>query len=220
MKIVYVPCFFSKKLNRTIKKSLIKKLENFECIAIFSTVQHLNSLDEVKNFLESIGKKVIFGGGQILGCNTERINKIEKKVDAFLYIGSGKFHPFVIALKTDKSIFILNPYSQSIEKISDEEKIKYMKKRKWAIAKAIEGKTFGILVSTKTKQFNLKIAKKIKEKLRKKGKKAFFFAGDEILPERLLGFNIDIWINTACPRIVEDYFDKPMLNPEELKFII
>ena len=78
---------------------------------------------------------------------------------------------------------------------------------------------YGILVSTKTGQFNLDSALKIRDELIGKGKTVFLFAGDEITPERVLGFKVDAWVNTACPRIIDDFFEKPVLNPDELGFL-
>jgi len=79
---------------------------------------------------------------------------------------------------------------------------------------------FGIIVCTKTGQFNMNIAMKIKKNLDGIGKMAFIFSGNEITPDKLLGFGVDVWVNTACPRLCDDYFDKPVLNPDELKIII
>jgi 2-(3-amino-3-carboxypropyl)histidine synthase len=225
MKTIFVPCFFKDgiiSLNSRNSKDLLKKLSEFKRIGLFSTLQHLNLLNKIRFFLEENNKKIVLrDDGFILGCTAgKKVKEIDEEVDAFLCIGSGKFHPLEIALNTNKPVFILNPYSDSISRISEKEKQKYLRKRKGALAKALQAETFGILISLKTGQFNFPQAKKIKRKLEKKGRKAFLFAGDEISPERLLGFKeIDVWINTACPRIVEDYFDKAVLNPEELEFI-
>ncbi len=209
MKSLFIPCF--SKGNFPISKLKIPHSK----LGLFATIQHLPQLEQLKKILEKKGKKVILEG-QILGCDSEKIKKLKNKVDAFLYLGSGKFHPLEIAIHSKKPVFVLNPYSGSLKKISEKEIREYESRRKGALAKALEAKTLGILISTKTGQCHLARAKKLKEKLEKKGKKVFLFAGDEITPERLLGFKVDGWINTACPRIIEDYFDKSILNPEEI----
>ena len=40
-----------------------------------------------------------------------------------------------------------------------------------------------------------------------------------IIPEKLLGLNLDILVNCACPRMNEDFklFKKPILNPEDIE---
>jgi len=68
-------------------------------IGLITTIQFVDQLPKVKKFLESKNKKVVIGG-QILGCNVKSAEKIDKKIDAFFYIGSGYFHP--IAVKFSK----------------------------------------------------------------------------------------------------------------------
>jgi len=58
----------------------------------------------------------------------------------------------------------------------------------------------GIIVSLKPGQNNLNLAFKLKEKLKKLGKEVYLFIFDEV--SNLEDFNfIELWINTACPRI-------------------
>jgi diphthamide biosynthesis enzyme Dph1/Dph2-like protein len=57
------------------------------------------------------------------------------------------------------------------------------------------------------------------KKLESKGKKALIFSGEELSPNNLLPFNVDCWINTACPRLVDDKFEKSVINAEELGLI-
>jgi len=184
-------------------------------IGLVSTVQHTSSLDEIVNILEKSGKKA-FIGGQILGCWSTNAQKIEKKVDAFLYIGSGKFHPE--GMKTKKPIYTLDVETKKIEKIDFD----LMEKRRFAkIYKAKDAKSFAILVSVKGGQKELiGNAERIKKKLEAKDKKAYIVVMDEISENKLLGLKVDAYVNTACPRIAEDHFSKPMLNPEDLQYVL
>jgi len=218
-KILFIPCYYYPKRKITLPSSLREKIKKYSKLGLFTTAQHLNLINEIKNELERKFKKEVIIGGQILGCSLKKIKRIEKRVDAFLYFGSGKFHPLNIALNTNKPVFIFNPYSNTFSKISNKEKVIYTKKRRAAFLKFLEGEKFGILISTKTGQFNLKKAKEIKKELKRKKEnaKVFLFVGEEISPEKLIGFDVDVWINTACPRIIEDHFDKPILNFEEIE---
>ncbi len=218
MKSLFIPCCFKKSPIPAVKKVLVK-LKNYKRIGILTTAQHLNQTERISNFLEKNNKKVLIGG-QVLGCNQDSAISIENKVDAFLYIGSGKFHPIGIALATEKPVFIANPYSDSADEISDEEKRGFIKRRNGQISRALTAEIFRILISTKTMQFRLKSALKIKEKLERSGRKAFLFTGNEISPANVLGYKVDAWINTACPRIVDDEFEKPVLNPEEMEILL
>jgi len=215
MKKIFIPAYLKRDPLPSVKKAL-KRLKKYERIGLITTAQHLNQLERIGEFLLRNGK-IPVEGGQILGCNLTNAKKIEEKVDCFLYIGSGKFHPLGVAILTNKPVIIANPYSDSSGIILEEDKKRYLKRRKGQIMRAMEAEIFGILISTKDGQFNLKEAIEIKRKIEKRGKKALLFIGSEITPDNLLPFNVDSWINTACPRLVDDYFEKPVLNPEELE---
>lgn len=211
--VLYYPCEIelnSKEL-RKIKFSDIKEKN----IGLVSTVQHTSNLDKVVEILENQGKKA-FIGGQILGCWSTNAQKIEKKVDAFLYVGSGKFHPE--GIKTRKPIYTMDVETKKIEKID----MVLMEKKRFAkIFKAKDAKSFAILVSVKGGQKELiGSAERIKKKLESNNKKAYIVVMDEINENKLLGLKVDAYVNTACPRIAEDHFSKPMLNPEDLQYVL
>ncbi|MFH0929490.1 MAG: diphthamide biosynthesis enzyme Dph2 [Candidatus Aenigmatarchaeota archaeon] len=199
----------------------IEKLKG-ERIGLVSAVQFLDSLKPAKNFLEKAGKKVVIGkgkyyDGQILGCDVSAAKSIENNVDSFLYIGSGRFHPLGLALKTEKPVFVLDIEKNDIYEV---DKSKFEKQKYVAIALAMDAKRFGILVSVKPGQKNLELAKKIKKDLETEGKKAYILVFNEVKPDKLLGMDLDCYINTACPRITIENrteFKKPILNPDEME---
>jgi 2-(3-amino-3-carboxypropyl)histidine synthase len=191
-------------------------------IGLVSTIQFLDSLKSTKKFLENKGKSVRIGKGkskegQILGCDVSAANSVEKDVDAFLYIGSGKFHPLGLALQIKKPVFVLDVEKNDIYEI---DKRQFEKQKYAAIALAKDAKRFGILVSTKPGQINIELAEKIKKDLQAKGKEAYILVFNEIKPEKLLGLDLDCYICTACPRITienRSEFKKPILNPDEME---
>lgn len=207
---------FFKKLNIKEKK-----------IGLIASIQFIDSLKIVKEFLENKGKivkigKGKFNPGQILGCDISSAKEIEKDVDAFLYIGSGHFHPLGLALQTEKPVYSLNLEKNEVEEIS-KLKEKFLKQRFATIALAKDAKSFGILVSVKSGQLKLELAKKIKKKLEEKGKKAYILVFNEIKSEKLEGLDLDCYINTACPRIAIENrteFKKPILNYDETENFI
>ena len=217
MKKIFIPAYLKRDPLPSVKKAL-ERLKKYERVGLITTSQHLNQLKSIEEFLLRNGK-IPVEGGQILGCNLKNAKKIEGRVDCFLYIGSGKFHPIGVAILTDKPVIIANPYSDLSSIIPDEDKERYLKRRKGQVMKAMEAKIFGVLISTKDEQFDIKKAIEIKRKIERRGKRAFLFMGSEINPDNLLPFNVDSWINTACPRIVDDYFEKPVLNPEEMDLL-
>ncbi|HIE34405.1 MAG TPA: hypothetical protein EYP86_04640 [Candidatus Altiarchaeales archaeon] len=215
---IFIPCYSNADPLPPVRKAL-RIIGEYKSIGIISTVQHSDKLERVGKFLEENGKNAVIGGN-VLGCDVDNAMAIERDIDCFLYIGSGKFHPISIALKTEKPVFVANPISNSVGRISEDEKRAYNRRRKGRILKSMDAYVFGIIVCTKTGQFNMNIAMKIKKNLDGIGKMAFIFSGNEITPDKLLGFGVDVWVNTACPRLCDDYFDKPVLNPDELKIII
>lgn len=182
-------------------------------IGLVSTVQFIGNLKSIKKELEKNNKKAIIAG-QILGCDFLKAEKIKNKVDCFLYIGSGSFHPLGLAYTISKPVFVYNPLDNTLEKVSDNEIEKYKKRRKGAYLKFLTAENIGILVSTKTGQNQLKKALELKKRL--KDKNCYIFTADTIDLNELENFPfIEAWVNTACPRIAEDKVG--LINIEEIK---
>ncbi len=217
MKILHIPCYSTSDPIPVLSLN-IEKLKKYTRIGLVATAQHLNRLDEVGGFLKDRGKEVKIGG-QIIGCLRDRALSIKDIVDCFVYIGSGRFHPKSLAVVSGKPVFILNPISQVLDQIKDKDIQALMKDQKKRLGRASDAHVFGIIVSVKDGQYDLRSAFELKKSLMSKGFKAFILAGEELSPSNLLPFKIDCIINTACPRIVEDEFDKPILNPRELELI-
>ena len=138
-------------------------------------------------------------GGQLLGCNAAMAGKINSKVDAFLFVGSGVFHPINVALDTKKPVYCYNPYTDEFKQLDQKEIDSYAKSHKGAVLRFLNAKRVGIIVSTKIGQKNLQRALQ----LQKKGDKEYYiFVCDTMDFKSLEDFNfIDCWVNTACPRI-------------------
>ncbi len=209
-----------------------EKIKDFKTIGLVSSLQFTNSIDKAKGFLENKGFKVevdegrdgwrVMHAGQILGCDVIAGRTIEKKVDAFLFIGTGKFHPLGLAMETEKPVFVLDAERNEILNM-DKFKKQFLKQKYTAIGLAKHAKTFGILISTKPGQSNIEYAISLKKRLEKNGKKAYLIAFDEIRAEKLDGLNLDAYVNTACPRIGTDdrlLYKKPILNPDEVNEIL
>ncbi|MCW1300042.1 MAG: diphthamide biosynthesis enzyme Dph2 [Candidatus Parvarchaeota archaeon] len=230
MNVIYIPCFYKRGIDNELLQKIVENLKE-EKIGIFSVVQFSKNLKKIKKFLEDNNKKVFLGRsvklgkvGQVLGCDISSCEKIKEKVDCFLFIGSGIFHPILVALKTNKDVYIANPLTKEVSKISRKEIEKFKRKNEENIRKFKNAKRIGILVSTKPGQENLKIALDIKKEIEKNNRKAFIFIFDTLIPEELMNFTeIDAWVNTACPRIgIDDAerFDKPVINVEDFYAIV
>jgi len=190
-------------------------------IGIITTVQHAHKINELIEFLKKQNKNPIIKKnkqkypGQILGCDVSNAELIKDKVDCFLYIGSGNFHPIEAALKTDKKVYCYNPLSRVFSKVNENEVERYKKRIKGAKIRFLSSKEIGVLISVKPGQYNLEKAKKLKEKY--KDKNFYFLIFDTLRKEELENFNfIECFVNTACPRIAEDELNKAVINIEDI----
>ena len=194
-------------------------------IGLVTTVQHIHKLDEVSNFLRNNGKEPVIGKGdlrvvypgQVLGCNftAARID-----CEEYLYVGSGFFHPLGVAIATGKRVIAADPYLNLAQEVSPE---KFLRRRSGYIAKAMDAKVFGIIVSTKSGQNRMTLAKRLLEIAHKHGITAQIIMMHIVTPEQLLGFKIDAYVNTACPRITIDdseRFHVPVLTPAEFEITL
>lgn len=189
----------------------------FRKLCLVTTVQFIGGLEAIKAVMEKRGLRVYLGG-EILGCNVSNAKRYENLVDAFLFIGSGRFHPLGLQEKTDKPVLFLDIERHRLEDLS-EEMDRMEVKRGMRIEKAGGMENFGVLVSTKMGQLHLKEAEKVKEDLYKLGKKVRMLVCDMLTPEKLLGLKIDVIVNTACPRISEDSgkFGRVILEPRDVE---
>lgn len=188
-------------------------------IGLATTVQFLDFVEEVTQYLQSKGKEVFVDKmrqkypGQLLGCDYGAADKIKDNVDAFLYFGTGKFHPLGIALNIDKEVYCYDPLIAVMSKVDRAEVERYNRKRKAAYMKFLEAENIGMLVSLKPGQNNFKKAVELKKNL--KDKNCFIFVSDTIDFSQIENFPfIQCWVNTACNRILDDYdkFPKPLVD--------
>jgi 2-(3-amino-3-carboxypropyl)histidine synthase len=227
--IIYDEWRFAIDPRPTIKANL-SKLKEFKKIALFTTLQYIESLTPAKKFLQSKGIKVLIGTpsgnsmpgkaryqGQILGCDFSSVLALEKIVDGFLYIGTGMFHPLGLVTKTEKPVLFLDFDTGRLTDISKERE-RLIKIRAANIEAAKGLKRFGILLCTKSGQTRVKAALDAKKKLEKIGKKAWILTMADITPDKITGMDIEVIVNTACPRLTEDVerFGRPILDPDDI----
>ena len=207
--------------------SAMSLLEGYNRIGLVTTTQHLHLLEEVADLLEQNGKEVLMNEGagttkgQVLGCNFSAIKNLD--ADAFLYVGSGNFHALGIKLFTDKPVVVADPYLGEAREINDFAD-RILRIRSARIAKAMDAKRFGIIVSSKKGQSRLELAKTLKIILNEEGREGYILLLDDVSPNILLPFmDLDAFVMTACPRIAIDdsnMYKKPLLTPQELEIAI
>jgi len=199
-------------------------------IGLLTTAQYIHLIVPMMNYLQEKGKEVLvgkgdgrlFAEGQVLGCNASCARNIAKKVDAFLFVGTGNFHPLAVSLASSKPVIIADPNNNEVRDIS-EVRDRLLRQRHAAIEKARESVRFGILLSEKTGQRREKMARYVSQIISDAGLEPVMVEMDLITPQKLDAFGLDAWVSTACPRLaIDDYatYGRPVLTPIELEILL
>ena len=221
---IYIEARAKKNIKEAIVKAL-SYLEEWNRIGLVTTVQHIDKLDEAKKMLEAAGKTVFVGdfgdvkyAGQVLGCDFSNAQSISENVEAYVFVGGGRFHAIGVAITTEKPTIVADPYEGTAWSIHGQ--VRRVIMQRWGdIAEAKKAKTFGILISLKSGQMKLKNGIWIKEKLENYGLTAILMAVREVTPTIVIQFpGIEAFVNTACPRLSLDdalNYDRPLLSINE-----
>jgi 2-(3-amino-3-carboxypropyl)histidine synthase len=183
-------------------------------LGLVTTIQYIDELPRIRQYLSKQGIKAELGG-QVLGCDASAADKL--KSETILYIGSGEFHQIGIAIRTNKKVFKLHPESMNITEITPEQIEKSQKKKKGMLLKFHTAKTIGVLLSTKSGQSTVQGGKARAERLHSQfpDKKFYYFTADTLAANELDNFPfIECWLNTMCPRLMEDI---NVLNIEDIR---
>ncbi len=185
--------FIDAKSNLNIQK-VLKKIKERGKAGLVTTIQHLHLMKKAQKIIPG---SII--GGQVLGCDVSAAKRIKDQIDFFIYIGTGEFHPLGIALKTKKKVIVANPLTEEVSEVSQKDIQTYQKRIKGKYLKFLSAEKIGILVSTKPGQNHFQEALEFKKKI---NKPSYIFIADTLSENELENYkDIDIFINTACPRI-------------------
>ncbi len=199
-------------------------------VGVLTTVQHVRMIPGVMEWLGAHGhpaivargdSRIVFEG-QVLGCNISAVEPLKGRVDSYLYIGSGNFHPLSVAIETDLPVVVIDPLMQEVRELS-ELRERILRQRHGAIVRASEAQKFIILASTRIGQNRLALAWELRRMLEDAGRQADVVILEEFHPDRLLPFDADAYVSTACPRIaIDDYlrYSKPLLTPVEVEIML
>ena len=200
-------------------------------VGLITTTQHRAWVPHIVDHLRAKGFEPVVSepdrrvayAAQVLGCDYFTATNIADRVDGYLYVGTGDFHPLGVAIICkDKPVVIADPGTGEARTL-DEVKDRVLRQRWGAIVRAQDAHTFGILVSKKNGQDRSELAIRLKGLLDAKGRDGRIFYMDLIAPELLEGYAVDAWVSTACPRVaIEDYlrYKQPILTPQELEIVL
>ncbi len=210
-------------LKPILKKSL-KELNKFKTIGLSFSIQHRHDLKNIVSFYRKNGKKVILSKkvgnvayeGHIVGCQYGGLKAIQEDVEAFLIIGN-QFHSMGASLALEKPVVLVDVYNDNVRSMRGlREKI--LKQRAISIEKLREAENVAIIVEIKPGQ-KFGSPKFLLQKLKEAGKNAIVITMSEMTPDKVMNFyNIDAFIELACPRIALDDFykyEKPILTFRE-----
>lgn len=201
-------------------------------IGMASITPYIHQMKKCEGILEEGGFMPVTGkksrrtayDGQILGCDLTSATSVSGKVDSFLYIGDGYFHPLGLSVATSKPVVVADP-SQNRAARYDLEKMreKLMRQRYALISNAMDKEKVGILVGEKLGQKRVKLAYAVRKMAEERGMKAYLVSSNNFSPERLDYMDVDFYVSTSCPRIAMDdstNYRKPILTPVEFEILV
>jgi 2-(3-amino-3-carboxypropyl)histidine synthase len=193
-------------------------------LGLVASIQHLDLIPALTDELAALGHTLVVGSGdrrlayaaQALGCNYTSAESIARDVDAFLFLGTGRFHPLGLAFAVDRPVHALDPLQGTLEPPIDRERL--IARRLLRVAACRDARRFGILVSSFPGQDRTGTALALQRRATQHGRDAEVIVFDRLDPRDLEGRAFDAYVNTACPRIAlddADLYSKPMLTPPE-----
>ena len=197
----------ARRKNLTLGERAREFVSKHKEFSIIYSIQFKELAEKFKKEAEKQGKKIL-SFTQVLGCSFPKL-----KPSTIILIGSGRFHAVNLASRLKLPIYILE--QDTIKEVTKEEIEKLETKKKVSMLKFLHADEVGILVSSKPGQNKTSLALKLKEKLEKKGKKAYLFIADNISLQELENYTLPIYINTACPGLALD--SSKIINLEDLK---
>jgi len=196
-------------------------LLNSTTICLVTTVQHTHLIHAMGAFLQSKGITCVVaeGGGrtpergQVLGCSFSAAKMTG--ADEILFVGTGLFHPVGMAIATRARVIALDPLAGTAQEVKGDA---LMRRRFAVMEKARGARNVGIIVSTKSGQQRMELARRLVSL----SPAAVIVLMREVIPDELLNLGFACYVNTACPRLAYDdqvRFPVPVLSPPEFEIL-
>ncbi|MGC9435059.1 MAG: diphthamide biosynthesis enzyme Dph2 [Methanomicrobiales archaeon] len=190
-------------------------------IGLVTTVQHAHQVREMQAFFAQEGiDAVVCRGcgrtplpGQVLGCSFAAAEKTG--TDELVVVATGVFHAIGVALSTGARVLAVDPVAGEVT-VPDVDRM--LRRRFALIEKARSARRIGIIVSTKSGQARIALARRLASLT----PGAFLVAMREVDPDQLLNLGFGAYVNTACPRLAYDdqrRFPVPVLSPPEFEIL-
>ena len=227
-KVVMIDAFDDISFYSVATKCASELQGKYKTISILTDSQHLHEIENVKKIFEDHNFSVVIGKGkgqlrdaQVFGCEFYPAYKIQRIVDAYVFLGQSMFHSASVAMSTEKPTFMLDPYFDEYSQVN--EFAQGMQRRAiLSIYKALDANKIGIIIGLKEGQFAHVRALGLKKEFEKFGRKVQMIALTEITDDRIQNFRgIEAFVQVACPRIATDnHFKKPMLSVPQAQALL
>jgi len=200
------------------------KKNKVKIVALYASVQFCNNLDTVKDQLKKLGITIFTSRpdrthvtSQLLGCDNYHdslhLSKSQvASIDYYLYVGDGKFHPLALVyaqkdLPALKEIICNDPIAKTITVLNHQHLKTILRKYRGSLLKLLSAKNVGIIITIKPGQEQFRPSTIMEKKF--PDKKFYYFIDNVISFDQLENFPfIDVWVNTACPRVGFDDQEK------------
>ena len=210
-----------------LSEKTLHYLKRYKTLGVYAAVQFSSKLQTVIAQLKKENIKVVSSKPartkeqyQILGCDVYHGNlHLQEDVNAYLYIGDGRFHPLALVLqqrgkKPFKEVVMYDPLAKDMKILTLQDVQKILQKEKASLKLFLMKRKIGILLTTKPGQQQYQASLALVKKY--PAKEFYFFIENTLQSKNFEDFPfIDVWINTACPRIGLDdavYIKQPLVN--------
>ncbi|MEK6950728.1 MAG: diphthamide synthesis protein [Nanoarchaeota archaeon] len=234
MDVLFLPAPYAGTVELSIATLKYLRKNKYKTVALYASIQFSNNLEKVKQQLQDNNIVVItsrpdrsHAPSQLLGCDqfheSLQLPPAElERIDCYLYVGDGKFHPLALAYRQRssrefKEIVCADPIRKSCTVMTNKDVEKIIKKYISSLMKFLSAQKIGVIITVKPGQEQMKPAFFLEKKF--SNKKFYYFVDDVISFNQLENFPfIEVWINTACPRIGlddQEQFRKGVINLNE-----
>jgi 2-(3-amino-3-carboxypropyl)histidine synthase len=194
-------------------------------VGVLTTSTHAGALPAVLNLLKDAGMEPVTApcrrtGARaiVLGCDFSAARKIAAKVNSYLFVGSGSFHPVGVEIATGKPVVAADPYDGQVRTFA-EVRDRILRRRFAAIELSRNANVFGVLLGLYPGQLRRRKALELKRLLEASGREAYILAARRFDPESVTHLGMEALVSTACSRIAVDdeaRYPLPVLTPPEL----
>ncbi|CAG9791363.1 unnamed protein product [Diatraea saccharalis] len=188
-------------------------------LALVSTIQFVTTLHSVAKHLRGEEYSVTvpqckpLSPGEILGCTAPKLT-----ADVIVYLGDGRFHLESIMISNPTiPAYKYDPYDKKFTSEAYEHQL-MQANRMNQIKTAESANSFGLILGTLGRQGSPKVLANLEKQISNSDKKSVKILLSEIFPSKLSLFDIDAFVQVACPRLSIDWgtaFPRPLLTPYE-----